>query len=345
MVARHIKHILTFKFPAGTSRGVLYEKASSYILLNHSGTIGIGECATIPGLSTDCEQALIPKIEEICTQINNGTIPKPTEILDFPAIAFGLEAALLDVQIKQTGLLFPSDFSSGKAGIPINGLVWMGSKAAMQRQIKDKISAGYRCIKLKIGALDFETEINLISNIRKEFSENDIEIRLDANGAFNTEDALHKLDVLSKFKIHSIEQPIKQGQTENMALICRNSPIAVALDEELIGLKSDQKRELLETIKPAYVILKPSLLGGFSQSEEWIRIANDLQVKWWVTSALESNIGLNAIAQWTYTLQSDFHQGLGTGQIYNNNIPSPLEIKNATLFYNPLSGWDLSIFN
>jgi L-alanine-DL-glutamate epimerase-like enolase superfamily enzyme len=251
--------------------------------------------------------------------------------------------ALLDLKAKGSKLLFPSIFTNGKTGIPINGLVWMGDKAFMQKQIREKIESNYHCIKLKIGALNFETELAIIKEIRREFSANEIEIRLDANGGFQPENALEKLKKLAVYDIHSIEQPIKQGLFEKMAQLCEQSPIPIVLDEELIGIESADKEFVIAKIKPAYIILKPSLLGGFKQSEEWIRLAEKHHVKWWVTSALESNIGLNAIAQWTYTLQSALPQGLGTGQLYHNNIPSPLEISEAKLYYNPEMKWDFRI--
>jgi len=212
----------------------------------------------------------------------------------------------------------------------------------MQKQIREKIEAGYHCIKLKVGAIDFETETEIISDIRQQFSPQDIEIRLDANGGFTTEDALEKLNKLSSFTIHSIEQPIKQKQFEAMADLCRKSPIPIVLDEELIGVKPADKEFIIEKIKPAYIILKPSLIGGFKQSEDWIQLAEKQNVGWWITSALEANIGLNAIAQWTFTMNSKLPQGLGTGQLYHNNIPSPLTIEHAKLLYSQKKNWDLS---
>ena len=238
--------------------------------------------------------------------------------------------------------LFPSGFSSGLNTIPINGLIWMGNEAFMKKQIQEKIEAGFRCIKMKIGAIDFEAELNLLKSIRKEFSEVDIELRVDANGAFNPSEALEKLKRLSDFKLHSIEQPIKQGQIEEMAVLCKKTPLPIALDEELIGVFSmTDKQNLLETIKPQFIILKPTLVGGFKGSEEWIEQANSLNIGWWITSALESNIGLNAIAQWTYTLNSKLPQGLGTGSLYTNNFDSPLTIQNGALQYDVAKSWNV----
>ncbi len=345
MKVRYINYNLNFKFPAGTSRGVLHSKYSAFLILEENGITGIGECSTIPGLSIDPEKGYEQKLREICDALNYNKHPENVDLSLFPSIAFGLETALLDLKTGGKRQLFDTEFSKGTAGILINGLVWMGDKAFMQKQIREKIAAGYRCIKLKVGALDFETELEIIAGIREQFSENEIEIRLDANGGFSPADALLKLEKLSKFKIHSIEQPIKQGQFDKMAELCQKSPIPIVLDEETIGIKTSDKEALIEKIKPAYIILKPSLLGGFKASEEWIQLAEKHNVKWWITSALESNIGLNAIAQWTSTLGSDLPQGLGTGQLYHNNIPSPLEIRNAMLFYEKNKEWDLSLLN
>jgi len=281
-------------------------------------------------------------LEEVCRLLNEGVDPGSIDLSLFPSIAFGLETALLDLKAKGSKCLFPSAFTQGETGIPINGLVWMGNKDFMQKQIREKIAAGYHCIKLKVGALDFETELDIISSIRQQFSPEDIELRLDANGGFTPTDALEKLEKLAAFHIHSIEQPIRQKQLEAMAELCQQSPIPIVLDEELIGVKPADKEFILEKIKPAYIILKPSLVGGFRQSEEWIQLAEKLNIGWWVTSALEANIGLNAIAQWTFMLNSKLPQGLGTGQLYQNNIPSPLAIESANLFYKPKNNWDLS---
>jgi len=332
---------LQFKFPAGTSRGVLLHKPSTFILLEEDGYTGIGECSTIPDLSIDPVDTYSNKLNEICRLLNEGIDPDSIDLKDYPSIAFGLETALLDIAAKGTKCLFPSSFTQGTTGIPINGLVWMGDKAFMQKQIREKIEAGYHCIKLKIGANEFNTELEIIAAIRREFTASDLEIRLDANGAFNTKEALDKLNKLSAFSVHSIEQPIRQQQFEAMAELCSKSPIPIVLDEELIGVGSAEKEALLVNLKPSYIILKPSLIGGLQQSEEWIKLAQKHAIGWWVTSALEANIGLNAIAQWTSTLGSNLPQGLGTGQLYHNNIPSPLVIENASLFYRPENNWDL----
>ncbi|HLP06271.1 MAG TPA: o-succinylbenzoate synthase [Paludibacter sp.] len=333
---------LQFKFPAGTSRGVLMQKPSSFLILEEDGCTGIGECSVIPGLSIDSEELYCQKLEEVCHMLNDGIEPESIDLSGFPSISFGLETALLDLKAHGSKCLFPSEFTDGKAGIPINGLVWMGDKAFMQRQISEKIAAGYRCIKLKVGAIDFGTELEILAGIRQNFPPDELEIRLDANGAFQPSEALAKLEKLAEFHIHSIEQPIKPRQFEMMAALCQRSPIPIVLDEELIGVQLSGKESIIENIKPAYIILKPSLIGGFRQSEEWIRLAEKHQVGWWITSALEANIGLNAIAQWTFTLNSDLPQGLGTGQLYHNNIPSPLKIQEAKLFYKHGNDWNLS---
>jgi len=340
--ARFITIDLNFKFPAGTSRGVLLHKPSSFLILEKDGLTGIGECSTIPGLSIDPMDSFDSKLVDLCRLLNNGQEPDSIDLEEYPSIAFGLETALLDLAAKGSECLFPSAFTEGNAGIPINGLVWMGDKVFMQKQIKEKIEAGYQCIKLKIGANNFNTELEILTAIRQQFSSEDIEIRLDANGAFHPQEALEKLNKLSVFGIHSIEQPIRQQQFDAMTDICARSPIPIVLDEELIGVKSWNIDALLQKIKPAYIILKPSLLGGFKPSEEWIRLAEKYNIGWWITSALEANIGLNAIAQWTATLGSPLPQGLGTGQLYHNNIPSPLEIENAKLYYRKENKWDFN---
>jgi len=240
--------------------------------------------------------------------------------------------------------LFYSEFTKGKQSIPINGLVWMGDKEFMKRQIKEKLAAGFSCIKMKIGAIDFETEIDLLKSIRKEFSATEIELRVDANGGFTPKNALEKLKRLSELEIHSIEQPIKQGQFEEMAMLCEKTPLPIALDEELIGVFSiERKRKIIQTIQPQFIILKPSLVGGFKGSEEWIELANSHNIAWWITSALESNVGLNAIAQWTFTLNNTMPQGLGTGGLYTNNFDSPLEIQKGSLHYNNSKKWNFNL--
>lgn len=338
--ARYTTIDFRFKFPAGTSRGILHHKSSSFLILEENGMLGMGECSTIPGLSIDPPDGYQQALEQLCSNLNQGKDATQIKLPEFPSIAFGLETALIDLRQDGTRQLFRNSFSEGKTGIPINGLVWMGSKEFMRKQISEKIDAGFRCIKIKVGALELETELAILADIRKEFSPGDIEIRLDANGSFDPKNALEILKLLSPYSIHSIEQPIKPRQWEEMALICKKSPIPIALDEELIGISPN--KILLEEIKPHFIILKPSLLGGFTVAEQWIELAKKSNIGWWITSALESNVGLNAIAQWTASLHTTLPQGLGTGMLYENNITSPLEIKNAQLFYNRHHNWDLS---
>ncbi|MBC8320004.1 MAG: o-succinylbenzoate synthase [Bacteroidetes bacterium] len=340
------KHTLKFIQPGGTSRGVLTSKDSWFIIVYHKDEAqvkGIGECSIIKGLSIDDRPDFEQKLIQVCKDINNWQYWLEECLFEFPSIRFGVEMAIKDLSVGGTRLLFPSSFTEGKDMIPINGLVWMGDYKTMKTSIVEKIESGYRCVKLKVGAINFDDELKLLRLIRSDFSDKEIELRLDANGAFSPEEAPEKIKKLSEFSIHSIEQPIKQHQWENMTEICRNSPIPIALDEELIGIcQREEIKQMLEVINPQYIIIKPGLLGGWSQSNMFIEEAENQNVGWWVTSALESNIGLNAIVQWTYTLNNSIPQGLGTGQLFNNNIPSPLTIKKAGLYYNPLSDWDLT---
>jgi len=336
---------LNFKQASGTSRGVLTQKDSWFIRIwddKNPDVKGIGECSVIKGLSSDDRDGYENKIKEICECIDDYWYYLENGLTEWPSIYFGLEMAFLDFQSKGSRVLFPSDFTTGGAQIPINGLVWMGDSCFMKEQIQQKLENGFDCLKLKIGALDFNKEIKLLQAIRKEFGAEKIELRVDANGAFLPAEALSKLKILSEFEIHSIEQPIKAGQWKDMANLCVDSPLPIALDEELIGLyDSNLKKELLDAIKPQYIILKPSLLGGIKGSKEWIDLAEKRNIPWWITSALESNIGLNAIAQWTYTLNNSMPQGLGTGQIYSNNIVSPLFMHNGFLAYDSNGKWEI----
>jgi o-succinylbenzoate synthase len=343
--ARYIYHPLHFKRPAGTSRGLLQHKASWFFQIweaENPAVRGTGEISLIPGLSLDDENEILNELDFLCQQADDYQGWKASKGDRFPAIRFGIETALADLQNGGKHVFHDNSFTQGKAGIPINGLIWMGDPDFMQQQIREKLEAGFNCIKIKVGAIDFEQEIALIKQLRNQFSPQAIEIRLDANGAFSKAEALQKLNKLAAFNIHSIEQPIKAGQTAAMAELCQQSSIPIALDEELIGLQPTQINDLLETIKPQYVILKPSLLGGFSIADSWIAAAEKRQIGWWATSALESNIGLNAIAQWVFQKKSDMPQGLGTGQLYTNNLTSPLEIKEAKLYYNPEISWQNS---
>jgi chloromuconate cycloisomerase len=328
------KYTLNFKLPAGTSRGVMLEKETWFLLIEKNGRIGIGECGILRGLSADDRTDYEEKLHWVDKNIHIGQQKLLEELLEFPSIQFGVEQAFLSVENENPYILYPSQFTQGKKSIPINGLVWMGTPEFMKQQIKEKIEKGFQCIKMKIGAIDFETEINILKQLRKEFSVKDIEIRVDANGAFSTSDVFEKLKRLADLQLHSIEQPIKAGQLQQMAELCASSPLPIALDEELIGVfHKEEKEKLLKEIQPQYIILKPSLTGGYKGNSEWISIAQKYNIGYWITSALESNIGLNAIAQWTFTLQPQIPQGLGTGSLYTNNIPSPLIVEKGELHY------------
>ncbi|WP_423129447.1 o-succinylbenzoate synthase [Gaoshiqia sp. Z1-71] len=340
MIARHLKYELQFKQPAGTSRGVYNSRPVWYLFLEENGKTGIGECAPLPGLSKETQEQVEQVLAEICNDPFRF-IGQPTLLNEISSVRFGLEMAWLDLQNGGKQLLFPSGFTLGKQGIPINGLIWMGETAHMQQQIESKLKAGYRCIKLKIGAIDFEQELKLLQLIRDRYSAGVITLRVDANGAFKPGEAPEKLERLALLGIHSIEQPVAAGQWEQMAGLCCKTPVPVALDEELIGIsKWEEKERLLDTIRPQFIVLKPSLHGGFSGCDEWIELAENRHIGWWITSYLESDIGLNAIAQWTFTKQVKMHQGLGTGQLFTNNIESPLEIRGEFLCYRPEKRFD-----
>jgi len=342
MQAKYFKYQLQFKQASGTSRGVLTYKDTWFIQLEQNSVKGIGECGMFKGLSIDDRADFETKLAWTCENIDLGLEALLADLIEFPSIQFGLEMAFQSLHQKDQFELFPSDFTKGKDSIPINGLIWMGDKSFMKQQIKDKLTAGFSCIKLKIGAIDFDKELELIKSIRTEFDAETIEIRVDANGAFKPNEALEKLKRLSDYNLHSIEQPIQQGQLHEMAQLCAETPLPIALDEELIGVFSVTKKALLlQTIEPQYIILKPTLVGGFKGSQEWIDLAESNNIGWWVTSALESNIGLNAIAQWTYTLQSKLPQGLGTGGLFTNNIQAPLVVDSGQLFYDLKTKWNL----
>lgn len=343
MQAEYKKYVLNFKRPSGTSRGVLTTKETWFLKITNAGKIGIGECGILRGLSIDDRPDYEEKLQWVCDNINLGETMLWEELKEFPSIQIGVEMAFKSLYADHPFKLFPSAFTNEKATIPINGLIWMGEKTFMKSQIQEKIAQGFSCIKMKIGAIDFETELELLRYIRSEFSSEEIELRVDANGAFKPEDALDKLKRLSEFKLHSIEQPIKQGQREAMTNLCQKTPLPIALDEELIGVFNvTKKQELLQTLRPQFIILKPSLIGGFKGTEEWIDLAEENNMGWWITSALESNIGLNAITQFTYTKNNKMPQGLGTGSLYTNNVESPLEVKSGRIFYNPAKNWDFN---
>ncbi len=345
MKARYISHTLQFKQPSGTSRGVLKTKDTYFIIVEHDDNWGVGEVNLFKGLSYDDRDGFEDQLRWTCENIGK----KPGEMMEalkeWPSILFGYEMAIKSYQSSTPFELFPSLFTQGQDAISINGLVWMGEKDFMERQIEEKLQQGFDCIKLKIGAIDFEEELELLKSVRSRFRESEITLRVDANGAFDPEDAAEKLRQLANHKIHSIEQPIKQNQWDAMAKICDDPAVDVALDEELIGITDrDEKIKCLETIKPQYIILKPALVGGFQSTREWIDLAEARNIGWWITSALESNVGLNAIAQFTYTLGTTMPQGLGTGGLFTNNIDCPLEIKEGTLTCNTNGAWDTNLF-
>lgn len=336
MKAEWSKYLLHFKEPSGTSRGILTDKETYFIRVwdeCYPEVAGIGECALFRGLSAEDVPEYEAELEKICQNIAGI---QPADLQHWSSIRLGVEMALADLQNGGRRIYFPSDFTAGKKSIEINGLIWMGDRMTMLRRIEQKLEAGFSCIKLKIGAIDFESELSLLQYIRQRFSVREVELRVDANGAFTPADAWRKLEVLAVFDLHSIEQPIRQGQWEEMARLCKVTPIPIALDEELIGVNDlSRKRELLEKVHPQYIILKPALCGGFSGATEWIRLAEEFQIGWWVTSALESNIGLNALAQWVATLGTTLPQGLGTGQLFTNNMAVPLRQVGGKLCYEP----------
>ena len=335
--------MLHFKQPAGTSRGVYTTRTIWIVSLTDGERTGVGECAPLPDLSCDA----IPNYGEVlrgfCDDVcRTGQIDYEA-LRPYPSMLFGLETALLDLKIQESGdttntsgVLFDTAFTRGEVGIRINGLVWMGNYEEMLQRMEEKLEKGFGCVKLKIGAIDFERELELVKLIRKRFSFHDVELRLDANGAFAYEEALYKLELLSQYAIHSIEQPIRQGQWAFMAELCRESPLPIALDEELIGVNDpEMKAHMLSMVKPRYIVLKPSLHGGMAGCREWIAAARELGIGSWITSALESNIGLNAIAQFASDVYGDdirMAQGLGTGMLFTDNIPMPLEIRGERLW-------------
>ena len=345
MKAFYFKHILNFHNPSGTSRGVLNQKESWFIIIYSDNKTGIGECSLIKELSPDPENNFEQTLKKVCKNISAGYDTLSSGLNSYPSILFGLETAFRSLESSDPLTLFPSPFTKNQDSIPINGLIWMGQKNFMINQIKEKIDTGFDCLKIKIGSLDFKTEIDIIKSIRKEYSLKDLEIRVDANCAFSFSESLEKLKKLSDFSIHSIEQPIQTRQWENMAFLCERSPLAIALDEELINVPDSEKEKMIELIDPEYIILKPSLIGGVKKCEDWIDIAEKSNVKWWATSALESNIGLNAIAQWVYKKTTNMKQGLGTGKLFSNNISSPYIIEEGQLKYSTENKWDLSLFN
>lgn len=328
------ERVLHFRQPAGTSRGVYTERRIWLLHVSDGAAVGIGECAPLSDLSCDDIPNYAEVLRRFCDGVEQTGAIDYEAMRDYPSMLFGLETAMLNLQNGER--LFDTPFSRGEQGIPINGLVWMGTFDEMQQRIEQKLEQGFRCVKLKIGAIDFARELELLERIRQRFGPREVQLRVDANGAFPYDEALYKLELLSQYALHSIEQPIKAGQWGNMAELCRDAPLRIALDEELIGVNDPgQKRQLLNIIRPAYIILKPSLHGGMMGVREWVDIASDMGIGSWVTSALESNVGLNAVAQLCSALYGDdltMPQGLGTGQLFTDNIPMPLEIRGDQLW-------------
>jgi o-succinylbenzoate synthase len=314
-----------------------------FLKIENSHQIGIGECAPLSGLSLDNLDQMDSKLTWVCHNIDLGLTELIENTRSFPSIQMGLEMAFLGLNSNSPVDLFPSKFQTNCSPIKINGLIWMGTPSFMRQQIEEKMSEGYDCLKLKIGAIDWQEELNLLKGIREVYSSEQIELRVDANGAFGKQDAIGKLQQLSRLDIHSIEQPVSPLNSELLTELCNISPVPIALDESLIGYYSkSEKRDLLDSVRPKYIILKPSLLGGFAQSDEWIEIADEFKIGWWITSALESNVGLNAIAQWAFKKRNPLPQGLGTGGLFLNNLDSPLQVKEGRLFYNGTKEWDFN---
>jgi len=337
---------LVFKKPVMTSRGPLYHKETFFLCLadrTNPARLGLGECGPLPGLSLDDRADFEAKIAQVSDLLNAGYSHTEIDLAEFPALAFGLELAQLDWQGGGRQLLFDTEFSRGRQLIPTHGLIWMSDRAGMLQQVRAKVALGFTCIKLKVGALDFREECGLLADIRRTYPPGRIKLRLDANGAFTPGNALARLNEMTRFDIDAIEQPLKPGQWAEMAVLSRRSPIPIALDEELIGVTNPTEKELLlKTIKPAYIVLKPSLVGGFAAAKEWIDAAQQLGIGWWTNSMLESNVGLSAICQWVSALETTITHGLGTGQLYANNIHSPIRLAKAGLIYDRNRSWDLS---
>ncbi|GIZ07679.1 o-succinylbenzoate synthase [Flavobacterium sp. UMI-01] len=317
------------------------QKETWFIILEQEGKRGIGECGILRGLSADDRPDYESKLQWTCEHIHLGKDKLWNALLEYPSIQFGIEMAFLSLASEHPFELFPSAFTRGGKSIPINGLIWMGDEQYMKQQIEEKLAQGFSCVKLKIGAIDFDKELHLLRFIREHFTSKQVEIRVDANGAFAYNDCLDKLNQLTVFELHSIEQPIQKNNPDKMAELCKSTPFPIALDEELIGVYAIEEKELLlQKIKPQYIILKPSFVGGFKGTMEWIMLAEKYQIGWWITSALESNIGLNAIAQWTYLLDNSMPQGLGTGALYTNNFNCPLTVSEGKLWYKNNLKWE-----
>jgi O-succinylbenzoate synthase len=346
MKARWIERTLTPHFTLGTSKGPIDARTVWYLIAwddAHPGIHGVGEVALFPGHSREFPADVRVKLIELCERTSDWRQRLGTDLVDVPSVRFAVEQCLKDLEAGGTKTLFPSEFTLGRKPIPINGLVWMGDKATMKQRIREQIEGGYSTVKMKIGAIGLEDELELLRAVRKEYSPKDLTLRVDANGAFSFSEAPAVLERLAALDIHSIEQPVAPGLYEVMAELCARSPIPIALDEDLIGLnRTELKCDLLDHVRPRYIVIKPSLVGGWAATLEWIELARARGIGWWITSALESSIGLNAIAQFTATLDVDMPQGLGTGRVYSNNIPSPLLAGQGYLHYRPEVAWDLS---
>lgn len=337
---------LTPKFELGTSKGPITARTVWYLIAWHEErpeVKGIGEAALFPGHSKEFPADVRTKLLELCVDTSNWQARLNGDLADVPSVRFAVEQCLKDLEASGSKVLFPSDFTIGRKGIPINGLVWMGDKSTMRERIREQIDQGFTTVKMKIGAIGIDDELQLLKDIRKEFSAEAITLRVDANGAFNARNAMDVLQRLAELDVHSIEQPVPPGLYEVMGELCERSPIPIALDEDLIGANTrDSKIDLLDNLAPRYIVIKPSLVGGWSAAQEWIGLAKQRGIGWWITSALESSIGLNAIAQWTATLNVQIAQGLGTGNVYADNIPSPLLAERGELRYRPEEEWDVS---
>ncbi|MFT3884182.1 MAG: o-succinylbenzoate synthase [Flavobacteriales bacterium] len=337
---------LTPRFPLGTSKGTITTRTVWYLIAwdaDRPHIRGIGEAALFPGHSKEFPADVRTKLLDLCADTTNWEHRLRTDLVDVPSVRFAVEQCMKDLEASGTKVLFPSDFTLGRAGIPINSLVWMGDKAAMRQRIREQIDGGNHCVKMKIGAIGIGDELDLLKAVRAEYDADTLTLRVDANGAFTAAQAMDVLQRLADLRVHSIEQPVAPGLYETMAELCERSPVPIALDEDLIGLNTrDAKSDLLAHVKPRYIVIKPSLVGGWSAAQEWIGLAKANGIGWWITSALESSIGLNAIAQWTATLGVDMPQGLGTGKVYADNIPSPLDVGTGALWYRPEGSWDLA---
>lgn len=344
--ARWIERTLEPRFELGTSKGTITARTVWYLIAWHRDrpeVMGIGEAALFPGHSKEFPADVRTKLLELCMETGDWTKRLHGDLVDVPSVRFAVEQCLKDLEAGGTKTLFPSEFTLGRQAIPINGLVWMGDKATMKQRIREQLDGGFTTVKMKIGAIGIDDELELLKAVRAEYGPDDITLRVDANGAFTALQVPDVLKRLADLQVHSIEQPVPPGQYEVMAELCADTPIPIALDEDLIGHNThDAKVDLLDNVRPQYIVIKPSLVGGWAATQEWIDLAKARGIGWWITSALESSIGLNAIAQYTATLSPTLAQGLGTGKVYANNIPSPLLAERGLLRYRPEVEWDLS---